>query len=469
MPDYIFMLQSRLAPEQWQLLNRLQDLAQAIPVNLYLVGGAVRDLMTGSPIRDLDFAVEGNTLKLVRALDEQEFRQFHWDETRRAAEIVFRNGIASSLEMARLEIYSEPATRPEVKPAPILEDLRRRDFSVNAIGISLNPGSRGLLLDPTNGLADIENRTLRVLHNYSFLHDPVRILRLVRFSTRLGFSVEARTRELFEIALEKNYAKLLSAPGAGREMVQLTREHNPLPILKAWQRYELLAVFHRRLQRRGPDYDGLAKLQKYRRAATEVGYVFDSFALVLYYVLKRLKGGEQRRLLRNIALDRAEAGRVLDLEWEARKVVKVLGRQRRAGPRQIYDLLSPVPLELLIFILAAFSQKRNIQAKVHNYLFRYRLLRRELPVRELELLGMPHGPKFDQILEQFFYARLEGKLRSRAEQVRFLKKASGLAKPEKKARGKKPKGKKSLAKKAAATKAQAGKTRVKSRLAKRRR
>lgn len=446
MPDYIFMLQSRLSPEQWQLLNRLQELAQAIPVNLYLVGGAVRDLMTGSPIRDLDFAVEGNPLKLVNALGEKAFRYFHWDEVRRGAEMVFPNGIASSIEMSRNEVYSEPGGTPEVKPAPILEDLRRRDFSINAIGISLNPGSRGLLLDPTNGLADLEARTLRVLSNYSFLHDPVRVLRLIRFSSRLGFRIEPHTQELFALALEKRYPELISPANTGREMMQLTREDNPVPIVKAWQRHELLTVFHARLQRRGPDYEGLAKLQRYRQAAAAMGYVLDAFDLVMYPVLKRLKGREQHSLLRNIGLQEAEKERVVGLEREGSKVVKLLTRRRQVKPRQVYDLLTPVPVELLVFTLAT-SRKKKIQAKVHNYLFRYRPLRQQLPVRELELLGMPRGPKFDQILERFFYARLEGKLRNRAEQIRFLRKVSGVAKPAKKAAKKKRAGAKKRASK----------------------
>ena len=438
MPDYIFMLQSRLSPDQWQTLNKVQNLAQTIPVNLYLVGGAVRDLLTGSPIRDLDFAVEGNALKLIRAFDEREFKQSSADESLRSAELLFTNGVTASVEMARSEIYSKPGEKPEVKPTPILEDLRRRDFSINAIGISLNPASRGLLLDPTNGLADIESRQMRVLHNYSFAHDPVRILRLVRFATRLNFRWEMRTESLFEMALRKKYYHLITPEAARREMTQLTAEDNPIPILKAWQSHGLLAVFQPRLQERGPDYDGLNKLQKYRQAAFVAGYRLDSFYLVLHYLLKRLKGRKQRSLLRNLGLKRPEADRALNLEYEARKVVKLLGRQRKPRLREIYDLLTPVPLELLIFILARFSQKKKVQAKVYNYLFKYRLLHQQLPVRELELLGVPRGPKFDEILERFFYARLEGKLRSRSEQIRFLKKLAGVRKPARKAVKKKP-------------------------------
>jgi len=433
MPDYIFMLQSRLSPEQWQVLNQVQSVAQTIPVNLYLVGGAVRDLLTGSPIRDLDFAVEGNVVKFMRALGERELRQSSIDESLCAAELLFTNGVTASVEMARSEIYSKPGAKPAVKAAPILDDLRRRDFSVNAIGISLNPGSRGLLLDPTNGLADIENRQIRVLHNYSFVHDPLRILRLVRFATRLNFRLEPRTQALFELALQKRYYQLVPPEAARREMTQLTAEDNPIPILKAWQSQGLLAVFQPRLQKRGPDYDGLSKLQKYRQAAFVAGYQLDSFYPVLHYLLRRLARRQQRSLLHNLELKKFEADRAVNLEYEAGKAVSLLGRQRKLRPRQIYDLLSPFPLELLVFILAKFSARKKIQVKVYNYLFKYRPLRRQLPVRELELLGVPRGPKFDGILEQFFYARLEGKLRSRAEQLRFLRKLVGVGKPAKKA------------------------------------
>ncbi len=448
MPDYIFMLQSRLSPEQWQILTQVQSVAQTIPVNLYLVGGAVRDLLTGSPIRDLDFAVEGNVVKFIRAFGEREIKQTSADESLGAVELLFTNGVTASVEMARSEVYSKPGAKPEVKAAPILDDLRRRDFSINAIGISLNPGSRGLLLDPTNGLADIENRQIRVLHNYSFVHDPTRILRLVRFATRLNFRLDPRTQALFELALQKKYYQLIAPATARREMTQLTAENNPITILKAWQSHGLLAVFQPRLQKRDPDYDGLSKLQKYRQAAFVAGYQLDSFYPVLHYLLKRLRGREQHSLLRNLGLKKSEADRALNLEYEASKVVKLLGRQRKLRPRQIYDLLTPIPLELLIFILAKFSQKKKIQAKVYNYLFKYRPLHRQLPVRELELLGVPRGPKFDEILEQFFYARLEGKLRSRAEQIRFLRKLVGVGKPPKKAAKKKllPKGSKGVGK-----------------------
>jgi tRNA nucleotidyltransferase/poly(A) polymerase len=395
---------------------------------LYLVGGAVRDLMTGSPIRDLDFTVEGNPLRLARRLQNDNMRRWETDSRFGGAELVMPDGVSLSLEMARSEAYEAPGKAPKVAPAPILEDLRRRDFSINAMGISLTPGSRGLLLDPTNGLADIEGRELRVLHNYSFVHDPVRLLRLVRFAARLGYRAEPRTQGLFEAALERRYQDYIQAGPLGREVQQIAAEANGVAVLKALANRDLLAVLHPMLPKRKPDYDSLVKLEKYRQQAEEAGYRMDPFLPVLHYLTKRLKTRARNQLLRNLGLKKATAKQMQGLEKEARKVVKLLGRRRKISPREIFRLLTPVPLDLLIFVLAECSHKRKIQAKIYNYLFKYRPLRKKLPVRELQLMGMQPGPKFDQVLEKYFDAQLDGKLRRRPEQLRFLRKLAGLPK-----------------------------------------
>jgi tRNA nucleotidyltransferase/poly(A) polymerase len=428
MPDYIFMLESRLSPEQLQALNQMQQEAQELSLNLYLVGGAVRDLMTGSPIRDLDFVVEGNPLRLAKRVESRGVRRLAVDPERRTAEMILADGVSLSLEMARTEFYQAPGKPAQVSPAPILEDLRRRDFSTNAMGISLTPGSRGLLLDPTNGLGDIENRELRVLNNYSFVHDPLRLLRLVRFTARLGFRPEPRTKELFETALERGYQDAIPPEALGRELSQIAREANAVAVLKALAEHDLLAVVHPFLQKRKPDYDGLAKLQKYCQQAAGAGYRLDPVNLALHYILRRLKPRLTKQLLGKVGLKTAEVKQMLALEMEARRWLKLLGR-RTLSPRQVYQLLDPVPVEMLVFVLAEYSDKKKVQAKIYNFLFKYRPLRQRLPVRELQLMGVQPGAKFDQILEKYFEAQLDGKLRSRPQQLRYLRTLAGLPKP----------------------------------------
>jgi len=191
MPDYMFLLESRLSPEQRAVMLRVQELAAALGFNLYLTGGTVRDLITGASLRDLDFTVEGNPTKIARELEKGGAKILLEDEKLRHIEVLFAGDVEGSISAARDDHYVRPGTRPEIRWSTIMEDLRRRDFSLNSIAISLNPASRGLLLDPTNGLSDIERGEVRALTIHSFTNQPVRLLRLLRFSARMGFKPES--------------------------------------------------------------------------------------------------------------------------------------------------------------------------------------------------------------------------------------------------------------------------------------
>src|ERR1700741_3682227 len=235
MPDYMFQLESRLSPEQRAAMVRIQELAAESETNLYLVGGAVRDVISGMPIRDLDFTIEGNPGRIVRELEKGGAKVVREDETLRAIELVLSGDVDASISAARDDIYSRPGAKAEYRFSTIMEDLKRRDFSINAIAISLNPNSRGLLLDPTNGLADLERRKIRALSIHSFTNQPVRLLRALRYEARMGFKMETRTRDWFNLAMERKLHESISQEGAGREFRQAAREEKPGAVLKAWE------------------------------------------------------------------------------------------------------------------------------------------------------------------------------------------------------------------------------------------
>ncbi len=190
MPDYMYMLESRLSTEQRAAVLRLQELSTTLEVNLFLVGGAVRDLISGMPIRDLDFVVEGNPSRLSHEMEKGGARILLEDEKLRRIELLLAGDVDASISGARDDVYARPGTRPEIRWSTVMEDLRRRDFSLNAIAISLNSASRGLLLDPTNGLADVlERHEVRALTIHSFTNQPVRLLRALRYAARMGFKI----------------------------------------------------------------------------------------------------------------------------------------------------------------------------------------------------------------------------------------------------------------------------------------
>jgi tRNA nucleotidyltransferase (CCA-adding enzyme) len=438
MPDYMFQLESRLSPEQRAAMVRIQELASESEANLYLVGGAVRDVVSGMAIRDLDFAIEGNPARMVRELEKGGAKVIREDESLRSAELVLAGEVDASLAAAREEVYSRPGVKPETRFSGIMEDLRRRDFSINAIAISLNANSRGLLLDPTNGLADLERREVRALSIHSFTNQPVRLLRVLRYEARMGFKIESRTKDWFNLAIERELQKIISQEDAGGEFRQVAREEKPAAVLKAWESAGLMEVVHPLLGKRHPDYDAINRIFRVREDLVSSGMRPRLFAPVTVAILGRLKDSERKSVLGRISLPAAELRAVQDVEPEALKIVKLLNGPKTAAARDAYAFLEKAPLELLAYILAESSNGKAV-GKIRTYFGKWRPLRQALPgvANELELLGMERGPKFDKVVEDFFQLQLLGRARKPEDHAKILRKLAGIKELPKKVEEKK--------------------------------
>src|SRR5579863_7624305 len=232
MADYIYTMEIRLTPDQLKGVGLVQDVARAAGMNLYLTGGAIRDIISGFTIRDLDFTVQGNPLKLQKDFEKAGAKITAVEEDNRTIFLSLPGNARAEVSMARTERYEKTGKPPLVMPATIHEDLRRRDFTVNAMALSLNEGSRGLLLDPFNGVADLEAKVIRILHNYSFLEDPSRLIRATRFAARFHWPLEERTQARFQSAKENNYIEYISNRAIGHEIEQLAYEDDPLNIVR---------------------------------------------------------------------------------------------------------------------------------------------------------------------------------------------------------------------------------------------
>lgn len=441
MPDYIYLLESRLSPEQRAALERVQELARAQDLNVYLTGGAVRDLISGQPIRDLDFTFEGNPVKIVRELEKGGARVLQESERLRHYEILFAGEADGSISAAREDVYQRPGAKPEVHFAGIMDDLRRRDFSINAIAISLNVQSRGLLLDPTNGLADLERQEVRALTIHSFTNQPIRLLRVLRYCARMGFKMEARTQEWFELAFERGLQKTLEGEGLGGEIRAVAREDNPAGTLKQWESRGLLEAFHPQLQRRKPDYDSLGKLSKARINLVSAGLRPRLHVANTYYIFSRLKSREASSALKNLEFRAAELETIDRLIPEAQKVVQTLKGRKMNAPRDAYAYLASLPAEILAFVEVE-TPNPAAMSKLRGYIQKWRPLRLSLPVAELDALGVQRGPKFDQILDQLFEAQLRGKGKTPEDRAKLLRQYAGIKeeakkKPEKEKKTKK--------------------------------
>ncbi|HKV27412.1 MAG TPA: hypothetical protein VJN90_03955 [Candidatus Acidoferrales bacterium] len=459
MPDYMYLLESRLSPEQRAVLLRVQELARAQDSNVYLAGGAVRDLISGMPLRDLDFTVEGNPVRMVRELEKGGARVVVEDERLRHYELIFAGDVDGSISAARDEVYARPGAKPEIRWSTIMEDLRRRDFSINAVAISLNPASRGLLLDPTNGLADLERREVRTLSIHGFTNQPIRLLRALRFSARMGFKMEPRTQEWFDLAMERGLHETMESREVGKEVMDVGREENAAGILKLWESNHLLAVIHPKLQRKRPDYEGLSRLAKAREGFVAAGLRVRHAIPTLYYTFRKLEP-RTAAILKNLNVPAAEAAKVVHLPQEARKLLQVLRSGKTKLARDAYQVISQAPTELLAFMDAQFRNAKAA-AKIRNYLQKWRPMRLGAPLAELENLGVQRGPKFDKILNDFFDLQLRGKVRSPEDVTKRLKQLAGIKdEPKKKLKEEKKKRGSALEAAGAKRSAKAGETKA---------
>jgi len=433
MPDYMFLLESRLSPEQRAVMMRVQELSAALGFNLYLTGGTVRDLITGASLRDLDFTVEGNPTKIARELEKGGAKILLEDEKLRHIEVLFGGDVEGSISAARDDHYVRPGTRPETRWSTIMEDLRRRDFSLNAIAISLNPASRGLLLDPTNGLSDIERGEVRALTIHSFTNQPVRLLRVLRFSSRMGFKLEARTQEWFDLAIERELHKTISPEDAGGELRAVAREERPTVVLKAWEQHDLLEAINPNLAKRHADYDAVARLMKVREDLFTAGFRPRLATPMLLAILGRLKDREQGAVLSKAGYRSAESESVLSFPQEADDAAKELSGRKLNAPIDAYRFIEKMPLDQVAYLLAE-SRNSAALSKIRAYLNKWRPVRIGLPgvVTELQALGMERGPKFDAIVEQVFAIQLTGRGKTLEEREKILRKLSGIKEAPKK-------------------------------------
>ena len=443
MPDYMFLLESRLSPEQRAAMLRVQELAAAMGFNVYLTGGTVRDLITGATLRDLDFTVEGNPSKMARELEKGGAKILSEDEKLRQVELLFASEVEGSISAARDDHYVRPGTRPEIRWSTIMEDLRRRDFSLNAIAISLNPASRGLLLDPTNGLSDIEHGEVRALTIHSFTNQPVRLLRALRMAARMGFKLESRTQEWFNLALERELQLTITPEDAGEEMRALSREERPHLILKEWHSHDLLERVHPLLAKKHPDYEAISRLIKVRDELFMAGFRPRLFLPMSLAILGRLKDRELANMLSKLGFRSSEIDAIESFPEKALEIQKELVGKKTKTPIEAYRFIEKVPMEFVAYLLSESNNSAAV-SKLKAFLHKWRPIRQALPAvaTELEAIGMPPGPRFDQVVQDVFALQLNGRGKTPEERVKILRKLSGIKEvPKKKEKEKKgPKG-----------------------------
>ena len=402
MSDYIYMLESHLSPDQNRAVEETQAAAGLANVNVFLTGGAMRDMLGGFRIRDLDFVVEGNALKMAKAICERTgATTVSTDENRKCAELVFPSGVTAQIAMSRQDKYARTGAKPQVSPATIQEDLRGRDFTCNAIALSLNRASRGLLLDPMNGLADIERKELRSVSTYGFYDDPSRLLRLVRYGVRMGYTVEERTQMQVANAREAEVEKHISARALGDELKRISAEDSPTEIFKGLAEANLLSLFSPALVTK-LNVQGLARYEKAIRVLPDdARWRAARFGTFLHCLTEKFTPKEKQALIKATDMPKGDIDQWQKIEARAKKLETALRAPRVRKPSHVYHIVAVAAPEDVLFVLY-HSALKPVQERLRNHFQKYVPTVQEITSEEWATIEpKPGTPKYAKARDEF--------------------------------------------------------------------
>jgi tRNA nucleotidyltransferase (CCA-adding enzyme) len=379
-------------PAARPLISRLPD-----GITLYLVGGAVRDLLLGGAPFDLDLVVEGDAAALATSLGGDV--RIH---DRFGTSTVTLDGFTYDIARTRRETYAQPGALPDVEPASLAEDLERRDFTVNAIALALAGDAAGELSAVTAALEDLAARRLRVLHDRSFIDDPTRLLRLVRYVTRLGFEIEPHTRAHADEAISGGALRTVSGPRVGAELRLLAREPDPVRALRGLGELGLDAAIHPGF---GLDDEDLA-----RRALALLPADGRRDRLALAVAARGVPGPELATLLDTLAFEAEERDVIVAAATRAGEAASAL--RAASAPSEIAAAVSGAPPEVV-----ALAGALGAEPQARDWLEQLRHVRLEIDGRDLLAAGVPEGPAIGRGLRAALGAKLDRRASGREQEL----------------------------------------------------
>jgi tRNA nucleotidyltransferase (CCA-adding enzyme) len=427
MADYIYLLENRLSAAQQAALLAVRQVARTKGLTVFLVGGAVRDMTSGSPVRDLDVVVQGNALKLKKDIEKAKGVVTGETEAGQALFVRFPGGVRMEIGSTLTVAYPKPG-KPVAKPAPILDDLRRRDFTANAMALSLNDGSYGLLMDPLNGVADIENRELRLVSNYGFIEDPVRMIRATRLMARLGWQMDAKTQERYETGKKEGYISVMGQFHRGYETEEIFHEEDPLRVLR---RLEAEGWIKHLFPALSSSKANVAELDRLRESQMQLQMqgIHPEAAVANFPLLTAKLPPKDVSALKKSFARQGFVAEIAALESEAKAFAAEFAGKGAATPSQAWKLLHTAKPESILWV-AHTSKNAGIQAKFKGFFTEWAQAKQKIPyVLMQEMRIVPELPVYNELLDKLFFELMDGKLGTPEEMKTYLEPFSPPAPP----------------------------------------
>ncbi len=415
------LLRSRLPHRLVTLLEEAGQLADRCEVSIFVVGGCVRDLLLGIHNLDLDLVIEGDGIAFARKLGDILQARVKVHERFGTAMVLLPDGFKLDVATARTEYYEYPTALPTVEHSSIKKDLYRRDFTINALAVRLNGKGFGDVLDFYGGQRDLNDKVIRVLHGLSFVEDPTRVFRAIRFETRFGFRLGKDTTALIAGAVKMNLFHRLSGHRLLEELKLLCSEREPREAIKRLADMGLLRFIH-------PKLSWSDRLEKLLSAIDEaidwyrLLYLDRKMRVWLVYMmgfLEMLPESGVKDVLKRFPFSEQEATRLKMARVGCHNAIRRLGSKRPLKPAEVYHLLSGLPDETLLIFMAK-SKGDTVKRQVSAFLTTYQHVKLNLTGSDLAAMGLKPGPQFKQILAQLLDARLNGDVRTDTEERQFV-------------------------------------------------
>jgi tRNA nucleotidyltransferase (CCA-adding enzyme) len=402
----------------YNLLRLSGEVAEELGFNVYLVGGSVRDLLRGEENLDIDIVIEGDGILFAKAFGEKLNAKVKTHQKFGTAQVIV-DELKLDIATARTEYYETPAALPKVEISSIKKDLYRRDFTINTLCIKLNPRGFGLLIDFFGGQRDLREKMIRVLHNLSFVEDPTRAFRAIRFSERFGFKISKHTENLIKSTIEMNLFDRLSGPRLYEELLLSFHETEPVKTLRKLSDSGLLKVIHQSLIF-NEELESTLKAMHETLSWFNLLFLEEKTDMGILYLMALLSGLKDEDA--KAAIERlSPPPRARDVIIKGLSRAKdVLRRLSVDDPVEIHKLLSSLNLETVLFSMA-LSKDRQKQKVISHYLTELRKVKTVLTGDDLKRMGIQPGPVYSKILKELLEEKLRGRLKSREEEERFVR------------------------------------------------
>ncbi len=416
------LLRERLPERIERLLQDIGATSDNMGVVAYAVGGFVRDLLLGVENYDIDIVIEGDGIAFAENFAAATGARVRSHQRFGTAVIIFPDDFKMDVATARTEYYEYPTALPTVELSSIKRDLYRRDFTINTLAIKLNQKDFGYLIDFFGGQRDLKEKTIRVLHNLSFIEDPTRIYRAIRFEQRLGFRIARHTQGLIWSATKIDLFHRLAGRRLFTELVLLLSEEDPAKPVARLSEFDLLRFIHPSLQW---DEDTAILFQHIKDAIAWYRLLFlnkkyEPWQIYFFGLIDKLSPKGTGEMCHRLSIREVLLKKILTTKRESNDILDRLCKMRTVKPSRLFGTLKGYPQETLVYMMAKATQE-EAQKGISLYLSHLQDTRPSITGKDLSQLGIKPGPLYGKIMGQILWAKIDGLVKTREEELEFAK------------------------------------------------